>query len=159
MPQRSTLKGKFAFVMGGGMIKRFKYANEYQFWYFLARLDMKNYQGHIPGICNALNSRVQELKLPLKYDNQRSLSWAVLCQLFVITRTSAGPLTKLGFNQMLSGFEKIIAPKRILYVAHQRISANIESSSSLGQTEKESIAKTFLKNALMLDENAKTTLC
>jgi len=132
------------------MTNSFKYTSDSPFWYLLAvRVWEKAQVGLVP-IFDSLNRRAAELELPITYGQHKSLSWAVVCQLFMLGRTKTPSLNKWAFWQMMLGFEHAFTPKTFPRVGFNRILGNISSPSFPGRTFEESVADTFLANGLTL---------
>ena len=129
---------------------KFKYASESPFWYFLAHRAIDAAHQTLPPILDGLNERARELELPIVYKVPHTLAWAVACQLFLITQPRSDSLGRMGFGVMLTGFDRVLAPKGFAEVAFKRILANIESPSFPGRSRDDSIADTFLSNGLKL---------
>jgi hypothetical protein len=134
---------------------KFKYASESPFWYFLAHRAADPAHRTLPSILDGLNERARELELPIVYKVPHALTWAVACQLFIITQPRSDILGRIGFGVMLAGFDRVLAPKGFVEIAFKRILGNIESPSFPGRERDDSIVDTFLANGLKLvDEEA-----
>jgi hypothetical protein len=134
---------------------KFKYASESPFWYFLAHRAADTAHQTLPPILDGLNERARELELPIVYKLPHALTWAVACQLFIITQPRSDSLGRMGFGVMLAGLNRVLAPEGFAEVAFKRILGNIESPSFPGRKRDDSIVDTFLANGLKLvDEEA-----
>ncbi len=129
---------------------KFKYASESPFWYFLAQRAADPAHRTLPSILDGLNERARELELPIDYKVPHALTWAVACQLFIITQPRSDSLGRMGFRVMLAGFDRVLAPKGFVEIAFKRILGNIESPSFPGRERDDSIVDTFLANGLKL---------
>lgn len=129
---------------------KFRYASESPFWYFLAHKAVDAANQGLPAIFNKLNARAKELDLPIIYRAPHALTWAVLCQLFFITQPKAENLGRIGFEVMLIGFDRVLAPKGFAKMGFERIIGNIKSPSFPDRSRDDSIVDTFLANGLKL---------
>lgn len=132
------------------MLGPFKYTNDSPFWYLLAVRVWEKAEVALIPIFDSLNQQASQLELPITYGKGKSLSWAVLCQLFVLSRSKTPSLSKMGFSQMMLGFGHAFTPNNFPRMGFERILGNISSPSFLGRTFEESVADTFLANGLTL---------
>lgn len=133
-------------------INQFKYISDAPFWYLLARRVMEIAQTNLPSLFQLLSTRAAELKLPITYGGTKSLSWAVICQLFVLYDANASAMGRKNFIRMTAGFKRAFEPRHFPRVAIKRIVANITYPFSPDRTMKESVADTFLANGLTVTE-------
>ena len=129
---------------------KFKYASESPFWYFLAHRAADHAHQTLPSILDELNERAHKLELPIVYKLPHALTWAVACQLLIITQPRSDILGRIGFGVMLAGFDRVLAPKGFAEIAFKRILGNIESPAFQGRKKNDSIVDTFLANGLKL---------
>lgn len=134
---------------------KFKYASESPFWYFLARRTFDNAQQTVPSIFDVLNERAHKLELPIVYKIPQALTWAVACQLFIVTQQRSDIIGRIGFSVMLTGFDHVLGPKGFAEIAFTRILENIKSPAFQDRKKNDSIVDTFLANGLkLMDEKA-----
>jgi hypothetical protein len=133
-------------------MNQFKYISDAPFWYLLARRVMERAQSALPVLFESLSKRAVELKLPITYGGTKSLSWAVICQLFVLYNNNASTTGRKDFLRMTAGFKSVFEPRHFPRVAIKRIIANITYPFSSDRTMKESVADTFLANGLTVTE-------
>jgi len=131
-----------------------KNINESPFWHLLATRMSQNAQLHLEPIFVSLNERSAQLELPISYNMGKSLLWAIICQLFILSKIKASSLGKLGFSQMMLGFGHAFTTNDFPRMAFERIMGNISSPSFSGRTFDESVADTFLANGLTLINEA-----
>jgi len=133
-------------------MNQFKYISDAPFWYLLAKRVMKMAQSNLPFLFESLSKRAAELELPITYGGTKSLSWAVICHLFVLYDTNAPTMGRKGFLRMKAGFKMAFQPRRFPQIAIKRIVANITYPFSPDRTIRESVADTFLANGLTVTE-------
>ncbi|MBI5188969.1 MAG: hypothetical protein HZA07_07930 [Nitrospirae bacterium] len=132
-----------------------KNISESPFWHLLVTRISQNAQTHLDPIFDSLNQRASQLELPIMYNMGKSLLWAIICQLFILSRVKASSLGKFGFSQMMLGFGHAFTTNEFPRIAFERIMGNISPPSFPGRTFEESVADTFLANGLILiDESA-----
>ena len=132
------------------MLDSFKYMNDSAFWYLLAVRVWEKAKVDLVPIFDSLNQRAAQLGLPITYGGEKSLSWAAICQLFVLSRSKTPSLSKMGFSQMTLGCGHAFTPNNFPRMGFERILGNISSPSFPGRTFAESVADTFLANGLRL---------
>jgi hypothetical protein len=138
-------------------MNQFKYISDAPFWYLLAKRVMERAQTNLPFLFESLSKRAAELELPITYGGTKSLSWAVICHLFVLYDDNASAMGRKGFLRMTAGFKRAFEPRRFPQIAIKRIVANITYPSSPDRTMKESVADTFLANGLTVTEEYNDT--
>ena len=103
----------------------------------------------------SLDHRAKELSLPVHYPSQHATAWAVLLQLFAVASPYREKSGRRGFEMMLAGFDHVFAPKGFAKVVLERSLGNLQSPAFPGRTHDESIADTFLANAMkLIDEQS-----
>lgn len=132
------------------MTDYFTYTSDSAFWYLLAVKVWEKTKMDLVSVFDSLNRRAAELELPITYSEHKSLSWAVSCQLFILSRTKTPSLSRWGFSQMMLGFGHCFTPKSFPKVAFNRVIGNISSPSFPGRTFEASVTDTFLANGLSL---------
>lgn len=138
-------------------MNQFKYISDAPFWYLIARRVMERAQTNLPSLFQLLNRRAAELELPITYGGTKSLSWAVICQLFVVYDANASTMGRKDFLRMKAGFKRAFEPRQFPRVAMKRIVANITYPFSPDRTMRESVADTFLANGLTVTEKYNDT--
>jgi hypothetical protein len=133
-------------------MNQLNYTSDAPFWYLLAKRVMKRAQTNLPFLFESLSKRASELELPITYGGTKSLSWAVICHLFVLYDVNAPTMGRKGFSRMTAGFKRAFEPRRFPQIAIKRIVANITYPFSPDRTIKESVADTFLANGLTVTE-------
>jgi hypothetical protein len=133
-------------------MNQFEYISDAPFWYLLAKRVMEEAQINLPFLFESLSKRASELELPITYGGTKSLSWAVICHLFMLYDANASALGRKGFLRMTAGFKRAFEPRRFPRIAIKRIVANIMYPSSPNRTIKESVTDTFLANGLTVTE-------
>lgn len=134
---------------------KFKYATESPFWNFLAHRAVDAANRAMPPLLDDLNRRAKQLDLPIVYEGQHALAWAVACQLFNTTQPKSNTFGKMGFGVMLAAFNRVLGPKGFVEVAFNRILGNIAAPSFPGRSRDDSVADTFLSNSKTLGEKAR----
>lgn len=137
------------------MLDASKYTSDSPFWYLLAVRVWEKAKVDLIPILEALNERATRLELPITYDKEESLSWAVICQLFMLSKTENPSSSKFVFSQMMSGFGHAFTPNEFPRMGFERILNNLSSPSFPGRNFEESIADTFLANGLTLTNESK----
>jgi hypothetical protein len=128
------------------------YSEDAPFWYLLARRALKRAETELGTHLDSLNRRASELGIPIKFIGDKALSWAVICQLFVLYNANASNMKRRGYLRMIRGFTKSFDHRRFPPIAFKRIIANITYPSSPERTPEESVADTFLANGLTVTE-------
>jgi hypothetical protein len=133
-------------------MNQFKYISDAPFWYLLATRVMKRAQTNLPFLFESLSKRAAELELPITYGGTKSLSWAVICNLFLLYDANAPTMGRKSFSRMKAGFKMAFQPRRFPQIAIKRIVANITYPFSPDRTMRESVTDTFLANGLIVTE-------
>lgn len=128
---------------------------ESPFWYFPARRGLDRSGDLLAGVLESLERRATELSLPIHYPRAHASTWAVLLQLFEVAGPYRGEMERFGYEMMLAGFDHVFSPKGFSKEALSRLLANLSSPAFPNRTREETIADTFLANAMrLIDPNA-----
>jgi hypothetical protein len=118
------------------------------FWHLLAIRAFERGEATLPAMFDALTQRAGELELPIAFGDRKSVSWAMICQLFLLYNTRIPDLDRKGYGRMVAAFKRLFTPGKFVSVGMKRIVANVTYPSSSHRTMKESVADTFLANGL-----------
>ena len=129
-----------------------KHVAEPTFWYFLAHRALDASAGMLPPVFASLDHRAADLGLPIHYPVEHATAWAVLLQLFTSASPYRDSVRRLGFGMMLSGFDRVFAPKGLAELVLTRYLGNLESPALPGITNDETAVDTFLANAMRLKD-------
>lgn len=106
----------------------------------------------MPPLFEALSAKSLEQDLPIDFGGVKSLSWALICQIFLLYQDRMPAFGRKEYLAMIAGSKRVFRPSHFARIAVRRIVANISYPSSPGRTMKESVADTFLANGLTVTE-------
>ncbi len=106
----------------------------------------------MPPLFEALSAKSLEQDLPIGFGGVKSLSWALICQIFLLYQVRMPAFGRKEYLAMIAGSKRVFRPSHFARIAVRRIVANISYPSSPGRTMKESVADTFLANGLTVTE-------
>jgi len=129
-------------------MKSITFEHDAPFWHLIAVRVFENGEATLPALFDALTQRAGELGLPIAFGDRKSISWAVICRLFLLFNTKVPGLDRKGYGRMIAAFKRVFTPGRFVSLGMKRIVANITYPSSPHRTMKESVADTFLANGL-----------
>jgi len=133
-------------------MESFRYKNDAPFWYMLAAEVRKKGEERLDPVFDALTRCAAGLQLPIRFGGEKSLAWAVICQLFLIYSDKTPNMARREYASMVSAFAHALTPPRFARVGMKRIIANITYPSSPNRTLGECVADTFLANGLSVTE-------
>jgi len=124
------------------------YLNESPFWYFLAVKVSESVENDISPNIKYLNERVTKLGLSIKYETDKTIAWATICQLYLLNILKVNYTGRFALAMMLSGFGHRFNEKGFPKNAFYIITENCNSSPHLmGRILEEKITSTFIVNA------------
>ena len=123
---------------------------ESPFWYFLARRALDRSGDKLSRALESLERRATELSLPIQYPRQHATGWAVLLQLFEIATPHREEMGRFGYEMMVAGFDRVFGPNGFSKEALSRLLGNLNSPAFPNRKREETIADTFLANAMRL---------
>jgi len=132
--------------------RSFTYAKDSQFWELVARAVTHRGESALPPLFEALSAKSLEQDIPVTFGGVKSLSWARICQIFLLYQDRMPAFGRKEYLAMIAGSKRVFRPSHFARIAVRRIVANISYPSSPGRTMKESVADTFLANGLTVTE-------
>lgn len=136
----------------GVMLDSPVYSKDTQFWELLALRAKDGAEVRLVPLFDALTLQAARLELPVTFGGLKSISWALICQLFALYQEELPTAKRTVYLRMIAGYKRGFQPSRFAPVAIRRIVANISYPSSPGRTVRESIADTFLANGLSVTD-------
>ena len=127
-----------------------QFMRESPFWYFLAHRDLERSAQSLARVLESLQHRAAKLSLPIHYPREHASAWAVLLQLFEVAGPYREVAGRFGYEMMLAGFDHVFGPKGFSKEVLSRLLGNLRSPAFPGRTRNETIADTFLANAMKL---------
>lgn len=129
-------------------LKNFEYQGEANFWYFLTVNLHQQVKSAIPQVLESLNSHLDENKIGFRFDTEKSVVMAVICQIYFLSNKE----TQLSFFErmdLFAGVKKSVPFQETVEEVFREIQDKLQTKSLMNRTEEEIVREVFISKTIV----------
>jgi hypothetical protein len=119
------------------------YLSDSTFWYYLGHRAWDNVTAQITESIHAMNARAREVGFPVEWTSGRTVPWATVCRVHILSKQHLAHATKAQFGSLCRGCSASIQPRGFFEHALRRVLGNIDKPALPSREPIDSLADTF----------------